>query len=52
MTDEQILRLATHYFYKQEEGWSVTEDALIIEFATVIKRRILDDVALKIWELE
>jgi hypothetical protein len=51
MTDEQILELATCYFYKQEEGWSVTEDALIIEFATRIKDRILDEVALKIWTL-
>jgi hypothetical protein len=52
MTDEKILELATYYFYKQEEGWSVIEDALIIEFATVIKDRILDEIALKVLELK
>ena len=51
MTDEKILELATYYFYKQEDGWSGT-DSGIIEFATVIKDRILDEIALKVWELK
>ena len=51
MTDEKILELATYYFYKQEDGWSGT-DSGIIEFATVIKDRILDQIALKVLELE
>jgi len=51
MTDEKILELATYYFYKQEEGWSVTERN-IIDFATEIKDRILDEIALKLRELE
>jgi len=51
MTDEKILELATYYFYKQEEGWSVP-DSNIIGFATEIKDRILDEIALKLLELE
>lgn len=52
MTDEQILELATYYFYEGDLEWSGVTDESIIEFAKAIQDKILNQIIVKLEELK